>query len=105
MKRATVGEPARGLRRDRLRTASLWIACLLVLRVSSACGAEPKPRPSNGKGGAVGTFKDASLDVNGTKREYRLVVPKSVDGSKPRFLTREVRLENRRLDKGSHWPI
>lgn len=29
----------------------------------------------------------------------------SVDGAKPRFLTREVRLENRRLDKGSHWPI
>ena len=29
----------------------------------------------------------------------------AVDGVKPRFLSREVRLENRRLDKGSHWPI
>ena len=29
----------------------------------------------------------------------------SVGGEKPLFLTREVRLENRRLDKGSHWPI
>lgn len=28
-----------------------------------------------------------------------------LDGGKPRFMTREVRLENRRLDKGSHWPI
>ena len=27
-----------------------------------------------------------------------------VDGE-PRFVTREVRLQNRRLDKGSHWPI
>lgn len=29
----------------------------------------------------------------------------AVDGPKPRFLSREVRLENRRLDKGTHWPI
>lgn len=29
----------------------------------------------------------------------------SIDGTKPLFLSREVRLENRRLDKGSHWPI
>ena len=28
-----------------------------------------------------------------------------LDGGKPRFVKREVRLENRRLDKGSHWPI
>ena len=29
----------------------------------------------------------------------------SIENGKPSFLTREVRLENRRLDKGSHWPI
>jgi len=28
-----------------------------------------------------------------------------LENGKPRFLKREVRLENRRLDKGSHWPI
>jgi methanesulfonate monooxygenase small subunit len=28
-----------------------------------------------------------------------------IDGDRPKFLKREVRLENRRLDKGSHWPI
>jgi methanesulfonate monooxygenase small subunit len=28
-----------------------------------------------------------------------------LDNGKARFLKREVRLENRRLDKGSHWPI
>jgi methanesulfonate monooxygenase subunit beta len=29
----------------------------------------------------------------------------NIGNGKPSFLTREVRLENRRLDKGSHWPI
>jgi methanesulfonate monooxygenase small subunit len=28
-----------------------------------------------------------------------------LDGGKAKFVEREVRLENRRLDKGSHWPI
>ncbi|HEU5020219.1 MAG TPA: hypothetical protein VFT69_19835 [Pseudolabrys sp.] len=28
-----------------------------------------------------------------------------IDGDKAMFLSREVRIENRRLDKGSHWPI
>lgn len=28
-----------------------------------------------------------------------------IDDGRASFLTREVRLENRRLDKGSHWPI
>lgn len=28
-----------------------------------------------------------------------------LDGDKARFVKREVRLDNRRLDKGSHWPI
>jgi methanesulfonate monooxygenase small subunit len=28
-----------------------------------------------------------------------------LDGGKAKFVAREVRIENRRLDKGSHWPI
>ncbi len=28
-----------------------------------------------------------------------------IEGDKARFLSRELRLDNRRLDKGSHWPI
>jgi len=28
-----------------------------------------------------------------------------IEDGKPRFVEREVRLQNRRLDKGSHWPI
>ncbi len=28
-----------------------------------------------------------------------------IENNKAAFLTREVRIENRRLDKGSHWPI
>jgi methanesulfonate monooxygenase subunit beta len=28
-----------------------------------------------------------------------------IDNNKASFLSREVRIENRRLDKGSHWPI
>jgi methanesulfonate monooxygenase small subunit len=28
-----------------------------------------------------------------------------IDSNKASFLSREVRIENRRLDKGSHWPI
>lgn len=49
----------------------------------SVAGAEVEPRPSNGKGGAVGTFADEKIDINDASREYRLVVPKSVDGLKP----------------------
>jgi methanesulfonate monooxygenase small subunit len=29
----------------------------------------------------------------------------AIENGKARFISREVRLENRRLDKGSHWPI
>ncbi len=29
----------------------------------------------------------------------------TIEDGKARFIAREVRLENRRLDKGSHWPI
>jgi len=28
-----------------------------------------------------------------------------IDSGQAKFLSREVRIENRRLDKGSHWPI
>ena len=44
---------------------------------------EAAPRPSNGKGGATGTFSDEKIRIDGLSREYRLVVPKSVDGKKP----------------------
>jgi len=40
-----------------------------------------KPQPSGGKGGEVGTFRDEKIEVAGKTRAYRLVVPKSVDGS------------------------
>jgi polyhydroxybutyrate depolymerase len=56
---------------------------LVLVATSSAFGAEAKPRPSSGKGGVAGVFPNEKLTVNGTGREYRLVVPKSVDGSKP----------------------
>jgi methanesulfonate monooxygenase small subunit len=35
--------------------------------------------------------------------KYRDVV--GLENGKARFLSREVRIDNRRLDKGSHWPI
>lgn len=54
---------------------SLWLFGI-------AHSAESKSKPSNGKGGDVGTFPSESIEINGTKREYRLVVPKSVDGKK-----------------------
>jgi polyhydroxybutyrate depolymerase len=60
----------------------LSLICLLVGTADSE-GADPKPRPSQGKGGPVGTFPDETMEINGIRREYRLVVPKSVDGSKP----------------------
>ena len=28
-----------------------------------------------------------------------------IENNKAKFVSREVRIENRRLDKGSHWPI
>lgn len=61
------------------------IALLLLQSVHEPIGvcAEGKSSPTNGKGGAVGTFPNETIDINGTSREYRLFVPKSVDGSKP----------------------
>ena len=41
------------------------------------------PRPSKGKGGKPGTFAAETLTVGGQAREYRLVVPPGLDGSKP----------------------
>ena len=28
-----------------------------------------------------------------------------IDGGEPKFVNRETKIENRRLDKGSHWPL
>jgi len=59
----------------------LMIAC--VLFESIAFADEVKPMPSEGKGGKVGVFGDEKIEVNGKDRFYRLVVPKSVDPTKP----------------------
>ena len=50
---------------------------------AAATGADADPRPSHGQGGAVGTFPNEKFDIDSQSREYRLVVPKSVDGTKP----------------------
>lgn len=60
---------------------SAFLILLFCTLVSDA--AEPKPRPSAGTGGAVGTLPDETMTINGTRREYRLVVPKSVNAAKP----------------------
>lgn|GEM_PF-754466 len=44
---------------------------------------EVKPRPSGGQGGGQGVFAEGKLEVGDKKREYRLIVPKSVDLTKP----------------------
>ena len=61
------------------------IHVLLIIALCSltAGAAEPKTRPSHGKGGATGTFPDEAMEIAGVKREYRLVIPKSVDNRKP----------------------
>ena len=49
------------------------------------CSDAVKPaeaRPSNGKGGKSGTFADEKIDVKDQAREYRLIVPVSVDPAK-----------------------
>ncbi len=70
-------------KRDGSFAVALVIAWCLLATISRSSAAEPELKPSNGKGGAVGTFPDEKIDINGSSREYRLVVPKSVDGLKP----------------------
>lgn len=41
------------------------------------------PRSSAGTGGRAGTFPNEVIDVDGVKREYRLVVPKDIDPQTP----------------------
>jgi hypothetical protein len=43
-----------------------------------------------------GELYDASDDM---------IMEFKIENGKATFLSREVRIENRRLDKGSHWPI
>ena len=60
------------------------LSTLIVSNFGSAnAWAQTKPRASAGKGGKVGTFADEKIKIGELEREYRLVVPKSVDGTKP----------------------
>ena len=45
-------------------------------------GAAVRPVPSGGKGGTAGSFGSEKIVVGGAEREYRLVVPKTVDPKK-----------------------
>ena len=66
-----------------MRVLLFALVLLQVVHVPTAVGEESEPRPSNGKGGAIGAFPDEKIDINGVSREYRLVVPKSIESSKP----------------------
>ena len=51
---------------------------------------------------------ESSHYVSGESRLFlvgRYLDEFKVDGDKVKFVKREVRLENRRFDKGSHWPL
>lgn len=67
----------------RLSAVVLLVVVVAVSATVGATAAEPKPRPSNGNGGTVGVFPDERIQAGAIEREYRLVVPKSVDGSRP----------------------
>jgi len=56
----------------------LMLGFSLVVSTARAADDPPAKRP-----GKIGVFPDESMEVKGKKREYRLVVPKSVDPDKP----------------------
>jgi poly(3-hydroxybutyrate) depolymerase len=60
---------------------------ILVVVITAAlhcCAAETVPaRSSEGKGGKAGLFEDETLKVGALERKYRLLVPDSMDLSKP----------------------
>lgn len=58
------------------------VAILLSISTDSLSAADSVPKPTNGKGGETGTFANETIDIDGQARAYRLVVPKTVDGSK-----------------------
>ena len=66
---------------------SRYFALLAVLPLG--CGAQaarpadPPAPPAVRPAGKVGTFPNEEITVKGQARQYRLVVPESVDGSKP----------------------
>ena len=70
-------------KRERSFVVVLVTVCCLITNIISLSADETHAKPSNGKGGAAGTFPDEKIGINGVSREYRLVVPKSVDGLKP----------------------
>ncbi len=66
------------------RVSLCFVLC--VTGVANVIGADDSvvaPRPSNGRGGKAGTYPDETIHVNGANRAFRLVVPKTVDLSKP----------------------
>jgi polyhydroxybutyrate depolymerase len=66
---------------------SILSLCVFVIAAAPAAAQPAKPAPETPKKtGKVGTFPDESIEVKGKKREYRLVVPKSVDPDKPASL-------------------
>lgn len=70
------------------------LSCVLILTLTSlsmcrsaAAAEEPAEkateRSSGGSGGKTGVFADERIKVDGVEREYRLIVPKSVEAAKP----------------------
>lgn len=64
--------------------AFIVLSIAITPRIYCSDAAKPvEARPSSGKGGKVGTFADEKIDVKDMEREYRLVVPASIDPAKP----------------------
>ncbi|MFO1040615.1 MAG: PHB depolymerase family esterase [Planctomycetaceae bacterium] len=66
-----------------MATRVVSVLLIVLLNMLTASAAEPKSSPSHGKGGTSGTFPDETIEIAGVQREYRLVVPKSVDNRRP----------------------
>jgi polyhydroxybutyrate depolymerase len=68
-----------------LHTLLLFSGLGLCLSTSAAAESKEQaaPRSSAGRGGSAGVFPDERIQADGIEREYRLVVPKSVDPDKP----------------------
>ncbi|MCZ7644281.1 MAG: phospholipase [Planctomycetota bacterium] len=59
-----------------------WIAGSILLTLA-ALSARAEESSSAQPGGSAGVFAEETLEINGHARSYRLVVPKSVDLSRP----------------------
>src|SRR5262245_32642683 len=66
--------------RDSASCVLLTLLCFVPLHADAAEPSEKAvARPSKGEGGKTGVFANEELEVNGDKREYRLIVPKNLD--------------------------